>query len=152
MVKLVDPKPLTELDSISSVVWAMLEKIGKKELQPSALEDGASHRISARIEGNVDGQAFSQAVEAILSIGHAHVKSSSVTPQVAELIAYLLSKLNRATRNRLLIDIPLEFVANDNQLPEPNPVLVDDAKRLLKQLRSQKRVNARGPIRCEYGM
>jgi len=152
MVKLVNPRPLTELDSINNVVWAALEKIGKKELQSNALDSGSYHRISLRIEGNVNDQAFSQSIESIVTIGQCQLRASSVTPQVPELVAYILSKLNRATRMRLLNDIPEEFRDNDNMLPECSPVLVDDAKQLLRRLRSTKTVRARGPIRCEYAL
>lgn len=151
MVKLANPQSLDRMVPLSSIVWAALEKIGQKQRQSDLIKDGSSHQVSLRIEGHVDGQPFSQTIESILNVGHQQTRSSSVNPQVPEMIAWILSKLNRATRNRILTDIPEEFKTNGG-MPESNPVLVDDAKQLLKQLRTCKTVTARGAIRCEYTM
>jgi hypothetical protein len=150
MVKLVNPQPLTGLSSLSHVVWAALEKIGHKQMQPKELEQGSSHEVSLHIQGNVDGEPFDQKISSILSVGFEQTKSSSVNPQVPQLIALILSKLNRATRNRILSDIPTEFCDNENQLPDISPVLVDEVEHMLKRLRRSKTVQARGPVRCEY--
>ena len=135
---------------LRNVVWAALEKIGGKEKQPEELPQGTSHQISLQISGEIDDQPFQQTVNSIVNVGFEQIKSSSVTPQVPELIGYILSKLNRVTRNRILTDIPEEFVANDNQLPATRPVLVEEAKHLLKRLRTSKQVKACGAVRCDY--
>ena len=150
MVKLVNPQPLTELSSLSHVVWAALEKIGHKQMQPQELEQGSSHEVSLHIHGNVDGQPFDQKINSILSVGFEQTKSSSVNPQVPELIALILSKLNRATRNRILSDLPTEFCENENQFADISPVLLDEVQHMLKRMRRNKTVQARGPVRCEY--
>lgn len=150
MVKLVNPQPLTSVAPLSHVVWAALEKIGHKEMKPKELDQGSSHEVSLQIRGNVDGQPFEQEIHSILSVGYEQTKSSSVNPQVPQLIAFILSKLNRATRNRILADIPAEFAENDNCLPEGSPVMLDEVEQMLKSLRQSKTVKARGPIRCEY--
>ncbi len=149
MVKFANPQPLTGL-SLGHVVWAALEKIGHKQMEPNELEQGSSHEVALHIRGNVDGQPFEQQVNSILSIGFEQEKASSVNPQVPQLIALILSKLNRATRNRILSDIPTEFCDNENSLPETSPVLVDEVEHMLKRLRRSKTVHARGPVRCEY--
>lgn len=149
MVKLANPQPLTGID-LGHVVWAALEKIGHKQMKPSELEQGSSHEVSLHIRGNVDGQPFEQQINSILSIGFEQTKASSVNPQLPQLIALILSKLNRATRNRILSDIPTEFCDNENSLPETSPVLVDEVEHMLKRLRRSKTVQARGPVRCEY--
>lgn len=150
MVKLVNPQPLSSLSSLGHVVWAALEKIGHKQMEPQELTQGSSHEVSLQIRGTVNGQPFEQTVNSILSVGFEQTKSSSVNPQVPQLIALILSKLNRATRNRILSDIPLEFGENENCLPEASPVLVDEVEHMLKRLRRSKTVQARGPVRCEY--
>lgn len=149
MVKLTNPLPLAD-SSLGHVVWAALEKIGHKQMKPEELEQGSSHEVTMSIRGNVDGHPFEQQISSILSIGFEHTKSSSVNPQVPQLIALILSKLNRATRNRILSDIPAEFCENDNQLPETSLVLLDEVEHMLKRLRQSKTVQARGPVRCEY--
>jgi hypothetical protein len=105
------------------------------------------------INGTVDEQPFTEIIESLVTIGYQQKKTSSVNPQVAELIAWILGKLNRVTRNRvtrnrILADLPQEF--EERGMPESSKVLVDDVNHMLLQLRQTKTVNARGPIRCEY--
>ena len=100
----------------------------------------------------MDGEPFDESVNSVLSIGHRQTRSSSVNPQVPQLIAWILGKLNSATRNRILLDLPVEFVDNQNQMPEPNLVLVSEVEHMLKQLRKTKTVEARGSVRCEYSI
>ena len=155
MVKLANPyvndiAVLNDFFPLSHMVWAALEKIGGKEKKPALLAAGAQHDVHLKLAGTVDGQSFEQSIHSIVSIGHAQQRASSVNPQVPELIAYILGKLNTATRNRILADIPTEFQENDHQLPDAGPVLVDEAKHLLQQLRQTKTVTARGAIRCQY--
>ncbi len=155
MVKLtrIQPSDVQNLDDffpLSHVVWAAMEKVGQKKLKPKMLAEDSRHLVALRVEGEVDGVPFRGSLTSIVTIGQEQEKSSSVTPQVPELVAYILSKLNTATRSRILSDIPAEFAENENRLPESTPVLVDEAKRMLKKLRGSKTVTARGPIRCEF--
>ena len=157
MVKLANPnrgltQPLDDFFPLSHIVWAAMEKIGSKQFKPDMVADGSRHKVDLTVEGQVDGQPFKQQLAAVVAIGHESEKSSSINPQVPELVAYILSKLNTATRSRILSDIPQEFIDNENQLPASNPVLVHEAKRMLKKLRQTKTVTARGPVRCEYSM
>jgi hypothetical protein len=157
MVKLAKLQPtnvqtLDDFFPLSHVVWAAMEKVGHKQLKPKMLAEGSRHLVALRVEGEVDGVPFRQKLTSVVTIGHEQEKTSSVNPQVPELVAYILSKLNSATRDRLLSNIPNEFVENGNQLPKPSLVLVDEAKQMLKQLRETKTVTARGPIRCNYTM
>jgi hypothetical protein len=145
-----DTASLNDFFPLSSVVFAAMEKVGAKQKKPDHLADGASHSVRMLIKGEVDGQLFEQSIVSIVSIGHRQEKSSSVNPQVAELIAYVLSKLNSATRERILADVPTDFCDNGMQLPESSKELVNSAKAMLKKLRATKTVTARGPVRCEY--
>ena len=152
MVKIINPQPLALLGSHGHVVWAALEKMGQKELNAAQLVDGSRHRLSLRIDGNVDDLPFSQTVESMLSIGYGQEKASCATPQLPELVAFILSKLNHSTRHRLLNDIPEDFQENDQRLPASDPELLNDVKQMLKQLRQAKTIQARGAIRCEYAL
>lgn len=125
-----------------------MEKIGKKELDSDQLEEGTSHTVSMHIEGTIDEQPFTEIIESLVTIGYQQEKTSSVNPQVAKLIAWILSKLNRATRNRILSDLPQEF--EERGMPASTRALVDEVNHMLLQLRQTKTVTARGPIRCEY--
>ena len=149
MVKLAKSESRCQSSSLRHLIWAAMEKVGKKELNSNMLDEGTSHTVSMQIEGTIDEQPFSETIESLVSIGFQQQKTSSVNPQVAELIAWILSKLNRATRNRILSDLPEEF-EEQGDMPESSSMLLDEVNHMLLQLRRTKTVTARGPIRCEY--
>ncbi len=149
MVKIAKPQSRCQSASLRHLIWAAMEKVGKKELDSDMLDEGTSHTVSMQIEGTVDQQPFFETIESLVSIGFQQQKTSSVNPQVAELIAWILSKLNRETRNRILLDLPQEFEACGD-MPLSSPTLIDEVHQMLLQLRRSKPVTARGPIRCEY--
>lgn len=148
MVKLANTKPRCQSNLLRHLVWAAMEKIGRKELESDLLQEGTSHTVSMHIEGTVDEQPFTEIIESLVTVGYKQQKTSSVNPQVAELIAWILSKLNRATRNRILSDLPQEF--EEHGMPISSKTLVDEVNHMLLRLRQTKTVTARGPIRCEY--
>ena len=151
MVKLAT-STVPKAEQLDAVVWAALEKVAHKQKESDSLPEGSKHTVSLKLNGTVDGEPFDESVNSILSIGHRQTRSSSVNPQVPQLIAWILGKLNSATRNRILMDLPVEFVDNQNQMPEPNLVLVSEVEHMLKQLRKTKTVEARGSVRCEYSI
>lgn len=146
---------LTDLDlrqstSLSSTLWAALEKIGSKQKQHTALDEGSSHQINLQITGDVDGRRFCETISSVVSVGHDQMKTTSATPQVAELIAFILSKLNRVTREHLLSEVPVEFAENNQTIPEVDEAIVRASSDLLAKLRSAKQIHARRPVRCQY--
>ncbi len=145
-----ETQPLEGGFPLSHVVWAAMEKVGQKKLNSKMLVQDSRHLVTIRVEGDVDGIPFRQKLTSVVTIGQEQEKSSSVTPQVPQPVAYILSKLNAVTRERILSDIPKEFCENGNRLPTANVALVDDTKQMLKKLRESKTVTARGPIRCEF--
>ena len=151
MVKLASPA-VPKSEQLDAVVWAALEKVAHKQKESDSLPEGSKHTVNLEMNGTVDGEPFEKSFSSVLSIGHRQTRSSSVNPQVPQLIAWILGKLNRATRNRVLLDLPDEFLANGKQMPEPSPVLVSEVEHLLKQLRRTKTVEARGSVRCEYSI
>ena len=156
MVKLANTNRLNqslgEHFPLSHVVWAAMAKIGSKQFNPDKVAEDTRHSVDLKIEGMVNGHPFKQNVSSIVAFGKEVEKSSSINPQVPELVAYILSKLNSATKSRILDDIPQEFIDNENQLPVSDPFLVVEVKEMLKKLRQTKTVTARGPVRCEYWM
>ena len=149
MIRVIPDRNLSTEFLLRDVVWAALEKICQKQKNVDEITEGARHQVTLHIDGSVDGQSFTQTIESVLSVGHAQTKTSSVNPQIPELIAWILSKLNTATRARILNDIPREFAENQ-KMPESSQNLVSAANDMLKSLRTCKSVEARGPIRCEF--
>jgi len=149
MVKLAKPHASSAI--MAHLLWAAIEKIGHKELDSNVLPESTSHSVDLRIDGTIDGRPISRSIQSVVAIGESQTKSSSVNPQVAELVAWILGKLNTATRSRILADLPEEFVELGG-MPEASPALVEEAGAMLKKLRQTKTVTARGPIRCEYAI
>ena len=145
-----NPHRLDESFALSSTVWASLEKISSKEKRFELVERGSSHELSFHIDGTVNGKPFGQSISSIVTIGHDQIKATSSTPELPKLIAFVLSKLNRKTREKILDEIPTEFSENDCQLPEVSNELTFDAEKMLKRLRAAKTIKARGAVRCEY--
>ena len=126
-----------------------MQKIGQKEVDSKKLVESSTHRANLQVHGTIDGQPISESIDSVLSIGNSQTKSSSVNPQMPQMVAWILSKLNAATRNRILDDLPLEFVELGG-MPEASKEQVNQAKDLLKELRQTKTVTAKGAVRCEY--
>jgi len=147
MVKLANP--LISTDRLHHVLWAAMQKIGQKEVDSKQLAESSTHRVNLQVNGTIDGQPISESIDSVLSIGKSQTKSSSVNPQIPQMVAWILSKLNAATRNRILDDLPLEFVELGG-MPETSKEQVNQAQDLLKELRQTKTVNAKGAVRCEY--
>ncbi len=74
-------------------------------------------------------------IQGILAVGEDTEAASSVTPQPDQLLAYVLGKLNTATREKLLRELPEEFVANGNDMPASDEGLVDAVHDMLAKLR-----------------
>ncbi len=140
----------TRKSSLANIAWKTLEKVAAKEQNRDELSDGHSHRVDLEILGTVDGKPVFQKISSVLSVGHAITKSSSVNPQIVELVGYILGKLNQATRERILADIPADFADNDNRLPETDTDRTEEARQFLKALRRCVSVKSRGPVKCEY--
>ncbi len=144
-----DPNLTTQLP-LRDMVWMALEKIAARQKDPDQLTAGARHVLDMQLSGRIDGRPFRQDIDAIITVGHPQTRSSSVNPQVSELLAFILGKLNHNTRTRILTDIPGEFEANDCRIPVTDASLVEAARRLLKQLRRVRSVQTRCPVRCQF--
>jgi len=131
-------------------LWATIEKIGSKQKQHAFLERDASHSINLRLSGDIDGRRFSQAISSVTSIGCDLQKISSVTPALAQLTAFVLSKLNQATREHILKSVPVEFAANNQSIPHVDETIVTQASDLLGKLRAARQVTARAAVRCQF--
>ena len=140
----------TERADLASIVWSAIGKVASKEHSRDELQPGSQHVVQLDVSGTVDGRAFQRNLNAVLSVGHDQVKATSVTPEQPQLLAVILSKLNQQTRDKILRELPDEFAENGGHLPDVEEELVDTVSTMLQSLRAKKRVQARGPVRCEY--
>lgn len=135
------------------VAWQALSYVAGKQADRDSLTAGAAHHVRLEISGAIDGQPLEPvAFEGRLTIGHDSTRASSAVPNQGQVLAWILGKLNAATREAILRDLPAEFAAHGGALPEVPCGLVAEAETLLAALRTSKQVTARGPVKCEYAM
>jgi hypothetical protein len=89
-------------------------------------------------------------IRGVLTVGEDTMTASSVTPQPDQLLAHILSKLNTATREKLLRELPEEFVANGNEMPATSDSLVEAAGEMLAKLRRRVTRPRRGSVSGKF--
>ena len=89
-------------------------------------------------------------IRGLLSVGEDTTAASSIVPQSEQLLALVLAKLNTATREKLLRELPDEFIRAGNQMPETELSVVDDARELLARLRRTVTRSRRGSVSSTF--
>ncbi len=135
---------------VSAIAWHALLKTADKEAVRDDLEAGETHRIDLAVSGSIDGESFEQSISAILSVGHDSQRASSATPDVNCIVAAILAKLNTATREAILRDLPEQFAAAGCTLPDVPAGITEAATAMLVRLRAKKTTNVRGSVSCKY--
>jgi hypothetical protein len=130
-------------DQLHAVLWAALGKIASRELRREQLPEGTKHELSIEIDARVGppigGHKIELDLPAVLSIGHSCQSAASVAPDAAELLAYVLSQLNSATRMGLLRRLPEMY--SGGKLTQKMPAgEVNEVKDLLKRIRGRKTI------------
>jgi hypothetical protein len=92
------------------------------------------------------------AIRGQLVVGEDSVTASSVTPQADQLLALVLAKLNTATREKLLHELPAEFAANGNEMPATDESLVEAVREMLTKLRRRVTRPRRGSVRGSFDL
>lgn len=130
---------------IESAAWSAIGKYAGKQANRDALPDGSNYSADLSVSGNIDGVEFAADVFGHLTVGYETTKASSATPQPARLIAAILSKLNSATREKVLRELPADFAAR-GELPDVSADIESAATAMLKQLRAAKQQTVRGSV------
>ena len=143
-------EPMAEQE-LAAVLWAATDKAAAKEVDRDALPAGESRHVRLMITGEIDGQTIHRSLHGTLNIGHDQQRAVSATPQQGTLVALILSKLNEATREKILTGLPRQFAA-DGQWPEVSAELVQAAETMLRQIRATKTINVHGNIRFNYDL
>jgi hypothetical protein len=137
------------LVGLHAAVFAALGKVAEDEGDRDELADGAAHRFSLTISGDIDGHAFGQTFAGGLTVGHASNRASSTGPNQDHLLAYVLGKLNSATREKILRDTAAEFAAA-GELPAVADANITAARDFRASLRQKVTQHVRGSVRVEY--
>jgi len=118
-----------------------------KECRRDDIPDGGAYKVRLQLAAQVnDGPVFLQAFDCDMTVGHESTRASSVNPQPAELLGLVLGKLNAATRETILRELPAEFAANGNAMPEVPKEIAEAAAGLLAKLRASKSQVVRGSV------
>ncbi len=138
------------LVGLRAAVFAALGKVAEDEGDRDELADGSAHRFSLTISGEIDGHGFGQSFAGALTVGHASQRASSTGPNQDHLLAYVLGKLNSATREKILRDTAAEFAAAGNELPTVDEAEISAARDFRAGLRQKVSQQVRGSVRVEY--
>ena len=138
------------LVGMRAAVFAALGKVADSESCRDDLEDGAKHEFHLTISGVVNGCGFEQSFAGDLSVGHASERASSVGPNQDHLLAYVLSKMNHQTREKILRETASDF-AEHGELPAVADEQLKAAKEFRGELRQKVSQHVRGSVRVNYG-
>ncbi len=132
-------------EELKNAILISLGKISDKWAERDELTDGASYAITGSVNGAVDGCSFSLPIDCTLTVGHESVKASSATPKQANIVAAILSKLNTATRTKIVQDLLDEY--RETRDIAASEHMIEMADMLLSGLREAKQVTQRGAVR-----
>jgi hypothetical protein len=135
---------------VTAACWAALEAVARKECRRDALVAGAEYDVALRVAGEVGTKPFACEAAARVVVNHDGVRVVSQAPPIAHLVAVFLGLLPRNQRERVLGELPEQFVAGDNRLPDVDAAFVEAAENLLKRLRARTQQQVRGAISTSY--
>lgn len=109
--------------------------------------DGSHHSIRVSVLAEIDGEAIiSREYDGTTDTGHASVRASSVGAKAGEVLAYVASKMNAATREALYRELADVFAANGGTLPVTEES-VKEADAALARLRQKTEQQVRGTFK-----
>ena len=133
-----------------AAAWAAVEKVAAKEGGRDDLTPAHPTSSTSRWRAMSMARRWNNPSAAFLPWGTISPGDKLATPAQPRLVAAILAKLNQVTRNRVLRELPAEFAASAGLLPVADEQLVTEAEEMLRKLRAEHEVVARGAVRCEY--
>jgi hypothetical protein len=135
---------------VTAAAWAAIRRIAEKELDRSALVEGATYDLTLALAGNLGLIPFCRCSKATVRVGYAGRQASSFGPPQEHLLAWVLSKVKRSERERLLSTLPDEFARNNHRLPEVDPDFIARVKLMLGRLRARTTTPYSAAVRVTY--
>lgn len=141
-----------ERDHLNAAVWAALAYVAKKELHREALDERSDTPFSVKVHGVVgdSDERWEETIRGSVLTGAPSERASSRAPDATQLIAYVLSKLNEATRRKVLLELPQDFKVAGGALPEVDSRLVKATDIMLAALRTKTRQTVQAPLSVDY--
>ena len=117
---------------------------------PMADEEGAIHWLAPDPRAVIELDKF-KASRSLRTVARRRVFEVSVNRAFPEVIeGWILNKLNTATRQKLLRELPEAFAAAGNRLPEVSVELQEATRLLLRRLRAKVDQQVKAPVGCKY--
>ena len=139
------------INARTAAAFAFLAKAIDAEFDRDNLPDGSAHSCRATIAVEVDNDTIvTREFDGNVAVGHASIRASSVGVKAPELLAYVASKMNAATREALYRELADTFTANGGKLPvsesaieEADAALTKLRQKVDQPVKASVRVNAR---------
>jgi hypothetical protein len=130
-----------------AAVLGFIAKATGDEFNRDDSPDGSHHSIRVSVLAEIDGEAIiSREYDGTTDTGHASVRASSVGAKAGEVLAYVASKMNAATREALYRELADVFAANGGTLPVTEES-VKEADAALARLRQKTEQQVRGTFK-----
>jgi hypothetical protein len=130
-----------------AAAMGFISKVTGDEFIRDDSPDGAHHAIRATLAIEVDGQVIiTREYEGTTDTGHTSLRASSVGVKAGEVLAYVASKMNAATREALYRELADVFAANGEKLPI-SAESVEEADEALGRLRQKTSKPVRGTFK-----
>jgi hypothetical protein len=137
------------LVALSAAVWEAVGRVAEKENRRDDIPDGFSGRVELSLAAKIQGQIYRQQFTADLTVGYGSQAATSSLPNVGAIVGHILARLNAATREAILRELPAAYAAAGGKL-EVTAEIEAAAEGLLSKLRATKQIAKRGPVSCKY--
>lgn len=133
--------------AITAAAMGFISKATADEFARDDSPDGSHHAIRATLAVEIDGSVIiTREYEGTTDTGHASLRASSVGAKAGEVLAYVASKMNKATREALYRELADVFAANGGKLPVTTES-VEEADEALGRLRQKTEQAVRGTFK-----
>lgn len=140
--------PAADVDmlAIRAAAMAFVSKIAAENYDRDDLTAGDSFACRASLVIDVAGQKVAINANGSVNVEPDITRASSTGCKIGEVVAYLLSKVNAATRAATLANMAEDFAANGCRLPVSEEA-VEEADKAMARLRQKKDQHVRGSVR-----
>lgn len=138
--------PAVDLLAVRAAAMAFAAKVANENFDRDDLAGGDSFTCRASLVVEVAGQTITVNSNGTVNVEPDFTRASSTGCKVGEVVAYLLSKVNAATRAATLAEMAEVFAANGCRLPVSEEA-VEEADAAMARLRQRKDQPVRGSVR-----
>jgi len=144
--------PVVETAGINQVEYSAicLEAVSKsleKASRRDDIADGTNCVVDLMIAARINnGPVWRHTATCDFSVGHTSERASSTISGMNKLLAYVMGKLNEATREAILRDLVGEYQTAGCEFPDSPKEIESATENMLKQIRACKKQVVRGTV------